>query len=151
MPGSYPHGSFKKIGISQYFKSYNFWNKENWEKALNFSPPCRILYHFGKLAFVIRCVREKFASLNSFGDPIIYKYFEIRECCCLFPRSFPLCTNPGPTFNTNNPKTDGVFVSFLHSKTIITSSSFVWDIETQSQGISFREISCLPFFLYWNQ
>ena len=61
------------------------------------------------------CERN-FASLNSFGDPIIDKYFEIRECCCLFPSSFPLCTNPGPTFNTNNPKTDVVFVSFLHSK-----------------------------------
>ena len=77
------------------------------------------------LVFLIMRVRANLSSLNSFGYPIIDKYFEIRECCYLCPESFRLCTNPVPTFDTNNPRTFGVCVSFLYSKTIITRSSFV--------------------------
>ena len=75
--------------------------------------------------------KENVIIRNTSDDPVTKNIFEIREFCCLFTGYFSKCPYPGSTSDTQTYKNYGVFVSFIHYKSIITPRSFDWDLRTQ--------------------
>ena len=84
-----------------------------------------------KLEFPIRSAGAKVNIKTVLEIPLWINIFEARNLDDSFLDLFLSTPHPIPTFESHTYKTAGVIVPFLHSKSIISSRTFLWDIKHQ--------------------